>query len=87
MDNTMVKRYMVVGFFVEKTTGEVVSSICPLNEGISKNGHRYAITDTNAREIISGEYAPGTILEGSMTFSVCPGGQTEPKPSLKLGKE
>lgn len=67
----MEKKFLVIASFIDKRSGERVSSIVPVNNGVSsKNGANYEIADTDRRETIPGSYAVGTLLSANMSFAV-----------------
>lgn len=80
----MTKEYLVTGSYVDKQTGKMVSSIVPVNSGVSKAGQPYEIADLNSRETIEGQYKVGTRLTASMTLTVDTAGDTRP---IKLGSK
>jgi len=80
----MTKEYLVTGSYVDKQTGKMVSSIVPVNGGVSKAGQPYEIADLNSRETIEGQYKVGTRLTASMTLTVDTAGDTRP---IKLGSK
>jgi hypothetical protein len=65
-----LKRFLVLGTWYDKDTGQPKSSISEISEGIGKKTEKpYQITDTKSTEIIDGKNPVGTILEATMTLS------------------
>lgn len=76
----MDKKFLVIGSWIDKATGNPVTRIAEISSGLNKNGQPYELVNTESREIVSGTYPVGTILTAQMTFSV-----SEDSKSLKLG--
>lgn len=73
-------KYCVTGNWSDKSSGEALSGIAKVNEGVNKLGQPYAFLDTESRETpIKGTYPVGTILEADISFSV----QKVPNPASK----
>ena len=65
----MTKKFLVTGTWVDKSTGNEVSGIAEISQGINKNGHMFEIAATDRRETpIPGKYAVGTILSAAVSF-------------------
>ncbi len=79
----MNKRYLAIGYWADKVTGQPVTRIAEITSGISKNGQPYELVDTDRRETIEGAYPAGTILAATMNLTVQK--QPESKKGLKLG--
>lgn len=80
----MKKKYLVIGSWTDKASGNPVSRLAEISSGLNKNGHRYELIDTEARgEIIDGIYPIGTILTATMNFAVQE--RPEDQRNLKLG--
>ena len=76
----MDKKFLVIGSWIDKATGNPVTRIAEISSGLNKNGQPYELVNTESREIVSGTYPVGTILTAQMTFLV-----SEDSKSLKLG--
>lgn len=89
MPKDLTREFVVTGTYVDKQTGEPVSSIAPISSGISKSGHSYEIADVSSRETIEGQYRVGTRLTGSMTLTVAQVGEDSAQNHhvVKLGKQ
>lgn len=79
----MDKKFLVMGSWIDKATGNPVTRIAEITSGLNKNGQPYELVNTESRETVAGTYPVGTILTAQMTFSVSEH-QEDPK-SLKLG--
>lgn len=64
------KRYMSVGYWVDKASKKPMTRLAPTQEGVSKAGAPYGITDTENAEMVVGTFPLGTILGGTMTLTV-----------------
>lgn len=82
----MTKEYVVMGTYVDKQTGNPVSSIAQISSGTSKAGTFYEIADVQSRETVNGTYRVGTRLMGSMTLTVAQDGEGSSQ-TVKLGKQ
>jgi hypothetical protein len=58
----MKVRYLVVGSWIDKETGESVVNICAISEGKNKLGHPYGIVDTDNKKTMGGSSKVGDIL-------------------------
>jgi hypothetical protein len=65
----MQRKYLVLGTWFDKKTGNPKSSIGEISEGTNKEGKAYQITTTDKPTFIDETYAVGTIINGTMTFS------------------
>ena len=64
------KKYIAVGNWYNKETGQPLTSIAEISEGIGKtNGKPYQITSTDSTETIDGTFPVGTILEATITLN------------------
>lgn len=79
----MDKRFLVIGTWVDKSSGKPVTRLAEINAGLNKSNKPYELIDLERRETVEGTYPIGTILTAKMTFSV-PEHQEVSK-SLKLG--
>lgn len=59
----MNKRYLVIGNWIDKTTGEPKSNLAEIKEGKNKAGASYQITDTEQTMIVNEILPVGTIKE------------------------
>ena len=66
-------RFMVLSYWVDKESKEHVSSIAPVNEGVSKAGNSFGITDSQSTRIIAGRYPLGSFVEFAPVPVVSPG--------------
>lgn len=64
----MNKRHLVIGTWIDKKTGQPKSNLAPINEGTSKEGNGYQITDTDNTTVIDAKHSVGTILQSTTTF-------------------
>lgn len=76
----MEKKFLVVGSWVDKASGQNVTRIAEINSGINKNGQPYEIADTDSRETVDGTYPVGTILTATMSLTI----QTQPENQRSL---
>lgn len=86
---TKLYRYLVIGTYISKQTGKPASSIAQITSGTSKSGNFYEICDMKSRETVDGQYKVGTLLTGSMTFTVQTSDETgqEKRTTLKIGSK
>lgn len=70
------KRYMSVGYWVDKASKKPMTRLAPIQEGVSKAGAPYGITDTENAEMVEGTIPLGTILAGTMTLTPETNGKT-----------
>lgn len=66
----MDKKFLVIGSWIDKNTGQPVTRLAEISSGLNKNGQPYELADTEGRETVEGTYPVGTILTATMTFSV-----------------
>ena len=66
----MEKKYLVIGSWTDKTTGNPVTRLAVVSRGVNKNGQPYELADTDSRETIEGAYPVGTILSATMNLTV-----------------
>lgn len=63
----MIKRYLVTGTWLDKTTGKPMSGIAEIAKGTNKKGQPFEIANTESREApIEGSYPVGTILNANV---------------------
>lgn len=65
----MDKRFLVVGSWIDKSSGKPVTRLAEINSGVNKNGQHYELADTDGGEVIDGTYEVGTILRATLTFT------------------
>lgn len=70
------KRFISVGYWLDKSTKKPMTRLAPIQEGISKAGAPYGITDTENAEMVEGTIPLGTILAGTMTLTQETSGKT-----------
>ena len=64
------KRFLIIGNWVDKTTGKPMSGIAEISSGVNKAGQPYEFLNTDSREApIEGTYPVGTILEATVSFA------------------
>lgn len=81
----MTKNYLVVGTWIDKTSGKPISSIVEISRGTNKQGNPYEIANTDNREApIEGTYPVGTVLTANMELSVQPATEQAEQRGLKL---
>lgn len=68
--DSMQKRYLVIGSWIDKTSGKPVTRLAEINSGLNKNGDPYELADTKGRDTIDGTYPVGTILTTTMNLTV-----------------
>lgn len=81
--DSMQKRYLVIGSWIDKTSGKPVTRLAEINSGLNKNGDPYELADTKGRDTIDGTYPVGTILTTTMNLTVQE--HQEDQRGLKLG--
>lgn len=81
--DSMQKRYLVIGSWIDKTNGKPVTRLAEINSGLNKNGDPYELADTEGRDTIDGTYPVGTILTATMNLTVQE--HPEEQRGLKLG--
>lgn len=79
----MLKKYLSIGLWTDKTTGKPVTRLAEISSGLNKNGQPYELVDTESRETIEGTYPVGTILTATMNLTVQE--HPEDQRGLKLG--
>lgn len=79
----METKHLVISSWIDKATGNPMTSIAKIGSGINKNGLPYEIADTEKRETIEGTYPVGTILKATTNFAVQE--PQEVQRGLKLG--
>jgi len=62
----MNKRFLVIGNWIDKATGEPKSNLAEIKEGINKAGASYQITDTDQTMTLNDCLPVGTIREFQM---------------------
>lgn len=62
----MIKRYLVIGSWVDKTTQSPKSNLAEISEGTNKNGHKFQIADTARTMVLEEAHDVGTVLSFSM---------------------
>lgn len=79
----MDKKYLVIGSWIDKTTGAPVSRIGEITGGLNKNNQPFEMVNTDTYETVEGTYPVGTVLTASFTLTV----QERPESprGLKLG--
>lgn len=79
----MIKKYLVIGNWVDKATGKQVSRIGEISSGLNKNNQPFEMVNTDTYETVEGTYPVGTVLTASFDFTV----QERPESTrgLKLG--
>jgi len=82
----MNKKYLVMGKWVDKQSGESKISISLVNEGVSKLGHEYQIVNSDDKMVISGNYSVGTLLDSVTSFNV-PSASKTPSTSVPAAKK
>ena len=70
----MQKKYLTISTWVDKVTGTPKSNLAEINEGINKNGQRYAFAKTESTQTVDEFVEIGTIR----TFNMIPVGTTAP---------
>jgi hypothetical protein len=67
-EKPLVVRYLVVGFWTDKQTGEPCANLCEISEGIGqKNGKPYAFADTENKKQVNRIAQVGDIISYSMS--------------------
>lgn len=66
----MEKKYLVIGSWTDRASGQPVTRLAEISCGLNKNGQPYELADTESRETIEGTYPIGTILTATMKFTV-----------------
>ena len=66
----MEKRFLAVDYWIDKTTGKIVTKFAQIIEGTSKVGNKFGKTDMEKTEIMEGSYPIGTIVSGTMALNV-----------------
>ena len=64
-----IKRFLVLGNWIDKQQGGPKSSIGEISEGLNKEGKPYQITNTENSNIIDETHPVGTILNTTMNFT------------------
>ena len=59
----MAKKYICIGYGVDKNTGERYFTVAPVLEGITKNGAPFGMIQTDQRMSVDEEMAIGEIKE------------------------
>lgn len=68
--NNIIKRYLTLSTWSDKSSGMPKSSLAEIKGGISKSsGQRYEITDTNSTIIVDEAHPVGTVISYTMTES------------------
>ena len=68
----MTKRYLVIGNWIDKITGEPKSNLAEIKEGTNKAGAGYQITDTEQTIMINETLPVGTVKTFEMVAVVEP---------------
>jgi hypothetical protein len=68
MEN-MTKRYLVIGTWLDKATGQPKARLAEINEGISKEGRPFAFVETEKTQTADGVYEIATELKFNMTLA------------------
>lgn len=84
-ENQMKKVFLVIGNWINKTTGKPMSGIAEITKGVNKQGQPYEIVNTDSREApIEGTYAVGTILTANVQIVPETAPEATNKTSLKI---
>jgi hypothetical protein len=58
----MTISYLVTGSWVDKVTGELKCTLCQISSGVNKQGHEYALADTENARVVCLQASIGEIL-------------------------
>jgi len=77
----MKKKYLALGNWFDKETGDPKTNLGELSEGIGKaNRKPYQITSTDSPITVDGTYPAGTIISATMTLTP----DVSSKPNVKI---
>ena len=65
----MNQKFVCLGSWVDKTTGEPLSSIAEISSGVGKNGQPFEFAETRKTVKIHGQHRVGAIITATMSFS------------------
>lgn len=81
----MIKRYVVTGTWVDKTTNKPMSGIAEITSGVNKQGNPYEVANTESRETpIEGSYPVGTVLTATVQLAAETASESTGKTPLKI---